>query len=362
MFRYGNFEEFIRIVVFDDNLLLCHFKNGKLQHTSDFGPQDKKEVFEYLNKNTAIPVEVAIHSSTLACQSISASNLKSGDIRALATNLLSEKDESIDTMFYEASAQPGCSSVIMCDMRMQPEILAFVQGLPAAKNPILSISCWPLLVARHYYDLHESDVRVFAALLLIIECDESWEMIVTCDGSCAYYRSGDTSNFDRTTEIENTLKYINKILKIKPSDIVIHSVSRDVILNFTKASPIHMGIISKAAKVDIVRYSRGAEKIIKLGCIFVTLLTCVCSTMDLLEIWNHKGKLTEARKVIKSIDKRIFDEASLWQSLEANSYGSSLDCKAVLLQHIRDDAGILRNASIAVGPSAKDVKVSVVKR
>jgi hypothetical protein len=349
-------DTFIRAMIFSDRVMLYHVKNGMLLHAAELS--SRESVFAYLKENAVIPVEVVVHDDVMACQLIPAANLRSRDIKALATNLLAERSE-VNTLFYEERTRNSRDNITMCGVMMKPDALAFLCKLLTVRNLILSVSCWPLWIARHYCDMYQSDVHKFAVLLLMGEHDRSWEIVVVRNGDCICYRSGDIGNFDRTVEIEDTLAYINKTLNVSPNDVMIYTITNDVIPGITKASSVYMSVISRNVEISIARYSRVVDKVIKLGCYFMTLVAFVCSVVNVSDALSYQGKLAEARVTLASIDKNIVDEACLWKSLGNVHYGNAVDFQEILLKHV-PDSKILRNASVAVGTNADDIKVNII--
>jgi hypothetical protein len=356
MFIRNNLDAFIRVMIFNNHVTLCHIKNGRLLHVAELS--DMGAVFAYLNENAATPVEVVVHDDAMVCRLIPITNLRRRDVKALATNLLAERDEA-NTCLYEELTRNNYGNITVCSMMMDTEVLSFLRELLAARNLILSVSCWPLWIARHCCDLYKSDVSKFAALLLIGEHDESWEMVIVRNGNCVCYRSGDINSFNQTAEIEDTLRYINNVMGISPNDVVIYTVTKEAILGITNTSSACMSVVSKNAEINIARYSRITDRVIRLGCYFITLMAFICSVVNVSEALSYQRKLTEAHKIVASIDQKIVDETCLWQSLGDIQYGNIVNFKEILLKHV-PGSKILRNASVTVGANADDVKVNII--
>jgi hypothetical protein len=343
-------------MVFNSSVMLCHIKDGRVLHITEL--YDRESVFAYLRENATTPVEVVVHNDAMVCQLVPVTNLKRRDIKALATNLLAERDEA-NICFYEELTRDNHGSIMMCSMMIKADALSFLGELLVARNLILSVSCWPLWIARHCCNLYQSDVHKFAALLLIGEHDESWEMVVVRNGDCVCYRNGNIDSFNRTAEIEDTLRYINNVLGISPNDVVIYTVTKDSIFGITSASSMHMSVVSKGTEINVARYYRVTDTVIRLGCYFMALMMFICSVVNISEALNYQRKLTEAHKIVASIDQKIIDEARLWESLGNIQYGDIVDFKKILLKHT-PGSKILHNASVTIGTNADDVKVNII--
>jgi hypothetical protein len=343
-------------MVFNNYATLCHIKNGRLLHAAELS--DKVSVLAYLRENIATPVEVVVHNDAMICQLIPVTNLKRREVKALATNLLAERDEA-NTCFYEELTRSNRNNIMVCSMMIETDALSLLCELLAVQNLILSLSCWPLWIARQCCDLYQADVRKFSALLLIGEHDELWEMVVVRNGDCVCYRTGRIDSFNRTAEIEDTLQYINKVLKVSPNDVMIYTITKDTIKEIINTSSVHMSVVSKNAEINIARYSNVVNKVIRLGCYFVTLMAFICAVVNISETLSYQGKLTEAHKMIASIDQKIIDEAPLWKSLGNIRYDEIVDFKEILSKHVHSSK-ILQSASVTIGASSDDIKVNII--
>jgi hypothetical protein len=247
----------------------------------------------------------------------------------------------------------------MCDVMMDQDELIFLQKLLTVKNLISSVSCWPIWIANHYCSLYQSDSHKFAALLLITEHDELWEMVVVRNRNCMYYRSGNINVFNKAKETEDTLQYISRILKINPNNVMIYTIAKEAILNLTEASTARMSCVSRGVKISIAHYVREIDKVIKFGSYLIIAISAICSVINAFNIVNYNEKLTKAHETIASIDKKIINEACMWKSIESIGYGNILDFREMLLQRVQESK-VLRNASITMGESVDDVKINVI--
>ncbi|MDR0942677.1 MAG: hypothetical protein LBM19_03655 [Holosporales bacterium] len=358
LFHAVQYEEFIRVVVSDASILSLHIRKEKLLNALKFALKDKADLFQYLKENENAPVEIVISNEATECQSITTGKLKEKDIISLSNNLLTEKSESANILFYEKKLLYGNNFISICLMKLSSPVVSIFQQLLSVKNLAISVSCWPMWIIASYFNLYSSDMDKFSASLFIIEFEESWEIIVLNNGNYFCYRRGNIRNFNRKLEIENTLTYIGQALKINLNDVAIYSVGKDMIMSFTKNSPIDMKIISKIGKFKMLHNSKNTIRIAKLGAGILSLTILSNALHNIVEIFDYKREIKDANQIINSIDNKVIDEIAIWENIDGCNYTPLIDFKNVLRENSPDKR--LKNALINIDVKTNKITVETI--
>ncbi|MDR3224321.1 MAG: hypothetical protein LBT03_01915 [Holosporales bacterium] len=352
-------EEFIRAVVFDKSVLLCHIRDSKSIKTVSFDFNDINDLFSYLAEYEIIPIEVIISSKTMFCKSIVVNKLRESDVISLATSMLSEKKETVNIVCYEKKLSYRTGDIVICDMKVDTTASYLIQKLLKVKNLVLSASCWPIWIVSSYFDMYNSDLNKFSASLFVIEYDDSWEMVVFYCGCYTCYRRGNIENFDRKIEIENTLMHINKTLKIDPNDVVVYSIAENTILCFTANSPVDMRFVSTEGKFEVSKCSRILDRIVKFGGGTLFLTMFICTITDVFKVFEYQRKIESANNTMKSVDTKVLNEAALWKDINQNNVSKKINFKKELRKNHNTKKN-LKKATVKINTDTNEVTVNTI--
>ena len=360
LFGRVNFEEFIRLTLFDDSIKLTHIRNDKLIEELLVELRNKIKIFEYLKNNPAIPMDVIISSNTMSCRSISLNKLKEKDINTLATNLLIGKNESINLVCYEKKMSYKKGTISLCDMKLSPVISIILQEILNFGNPVSSVLGWPFWIVSSYFELYPSDKNKFEVSLFIIETAQRWEIIAVHNGKYICYRHGSIENFNKKIETTSAINFINQMFNIDPNNIAIYSINNETIATFKKNSYINMKIISKSGELCIANKSQNLNYILKVACSIVFLGPFTNTIVDVVKIFHYNNRIQESKDIANSLEPEIVNEVPLWGSLEDYGYMNRLDFKSKLKEKIKNFKQKLQNASIKIDEKTKQVVMNTI--
>lgn len=360
LFGKINFEEFIRVILFDDSIKLIHILNNKLINKISIELREKTKIFEYLENNSSIPMDVIISSNTMSCRSVSVNKLKEKDIHTLATNILVGKKESINLVCYEKKMSYRNGAVSLCDMKLSPVISIILEEILNIGNPVSSFLGWPFWIVSSYFELYPSDKNKFEASLFIIETEKIWEIIAIHNEKYICYRHGNLENFNKKIETENVIKFTNQMFNIDPNDMVIYSINNKTISTFTKNSHVRMKAISKSGEICIANKTQNINFILKIACSIVFLGLFINTIFDVIKIFHYDNRIQESRDTIDSIDPEIVNEIAFWGSLDDYGYMDRVDFKSKLKEKTKNSKQKLQNASIKIDEKTKQIVMNTI--
>ena len=245
LFAKSKSNEFLRIILFNNNLSLSHIRNNKIIQKIEIGLIDKMTILDYINQHPILPVDIIISNNTISCRSIYLNNLKEKDIVTLAKNILNKKDNLINLICYEKKLSYRSGVVSFCEMKLTPILSKILQQMLSIKNTLNAITATPIWIVSNYFMKHPTEQKQFKAQIFVIKMTFSKEIISLHDGKYVYYRKISIDNFDEKVEVNNALDFVNQLFNVNLKDVAIYSLNEDTIDTFTTLSHIDMQVISK---------------------------------------------------------------------------------------------------------------------
>jgi hypothetical protein len=194
----------------------------------------------------------------------------------------------------------------------------------------------------------------------VVEHCNAWDIIVLRNSKYICYRHGGLSNFNKSIEVENTVKYINQMLMVDPNEIVIYEIGSDAIDGFLTPSSVRMNIVFKDASQQTPNSLLKIGNIIKTVSCLLFALGCVGTIYNCSKAITYKGKFSQGMKVIKKISPDIIRELHLWNGVSADYFTRShIDFKGLIDERRQKlKLNVLRSASVNI--DLNNVKVELI--
>lgn len=360
IFSNIRFEDFIRIIIFDNRLRLIRITNGKIVERLDVDLIEKIKITDYLKRYSSVPMEIIISSNTMSCRSISLNGQREKDIIALADNVVNEKNGSVNLVCYEKriSYRSGC--ILFCDMKLTPVILTILQEMLKVGNSLIAVITWPFWIVSSYFGLHPTERGKFATPIFVIKTKENWEMIVLYKGKYVYYRKGNIHEFSEENEVSNAMKFVKRLFNVDLEDISIYELNDNTLDTFTDNSNISMKMISPSIEFNMANKVQNLNFMVKTACSLAFVLLFVNTVLDVVRIFGYNHRIENAKKTITAVDPEIVDEIAMWGNLDNYIYVKHLGIKNKIADAVKGKQKKLQNASIKVDEETKRMTLSTI--
>ncbi|MDR0695281.1 MAG: hypothetical protein LBF56_00695 [Holosporales bacterium] len=354
-------KDFVRLIIFDNDIQLDRISEGKVVDTIETTVGKNGDIFEYLKSNKAIPIEIVIYSYSMSCQSIIANKLKESDLMLLATNMLSNAGTHSNIVCYERRFSYRSGTICICDMRLNSAVFTTLQELLVVKNSVIAVSCWPAWITSSYFAMYPSDVAKFSVSLFVVECTQHWEIIVLYNKRYVCYRHGNVSDFSKSTEIENTMKHITQMLGVDPSDIVIYSIEKSMMENFTQSAKTDMKVISRSGKLKVLYHSGNLNRAISSACSLLFAYLLIGVVVSTVQLFNYQWRIHKISRTISAADEQLAQAAKMWKCVDIRNCVGGADFREALRQHVvQHNMKKLRNASMKLDELTNKISISAV--
>lgn len=352
-------KEFIRIFVLDDMLKLYHLKDEKYIKRLEALLKNHVEVFSYLHQHISLPIEIVISSNTMFNRIVNLRNLKESDIRTLAKNLLTEKNEAINLVSYEKKFSYRRGFINICDMKLSPVVLTILSNLLHIENPISKISTWPIWIVASYFKTYQVDINKFEFSLFIGEYEKRWEIIAVKNKKIISYRQGNIASFNKKTETENVLKYIKITFDIKLEDIIIYSLNDETIDEFTDMASVNMNLMSNSNEFNDFNQRQNLDTLFKVACSIGFLIAFSSTVFDIFKIFDYKQDIQSNERFLSDIPDKVVEEIPLWNQLKDYNYDHRINIKSEIKKELTNNRK-LRNVSINIDEKSNKLTINTV--
>ena len=360
LFNDARFEEFLRIIISDNNLTLVHINHEKIERKIETELIDKIKIFEYIKEHVIHPLEVIISSNTMSCRSISLNNLREKDVIALANNVLTGKNGSVNLACYEKKFSYKRGSASFCDMKLTPIISLILKETLELGNPISATVAWPFWIVENYFKLHPSDREKFKAPIFVVKTKSGSEIIGLHNGKHVYYRRGCSDGFNEEVETNNAIKFITQLFNANLEDVVIYSLNDETIDTFTFNSNLDMQLVSKSGNLVAANRAVNLDLVLKSACSLIFIGLFINTIMDVAKIFNYSFREKQAEKSINAVDPEIVNELAMWGSLDNYVPVKHLDLKSELTKKTKGTNKKLQNASLKIDEKTKQSTLNTI--
>lgn len=360
LFNQLRFEEFLRLVISDSNLILFHISNNKILDKLSFDFIDKPRVIDFLKGKGSLPLEIIISNNTMSCRSINLNNLREKDLIALANNVLNGKNGGTNLVCYEKKFSYRKGRALFCDMKLSPVISAILYEIVNLGNPIISIVAWPFWLVSSYFKLHPGDRGKFKSPVFIVKTKSSYEVIALCNEKYIYYRKGNIDSFDESVEIDGVIKFINQLSHISPDDIAIYTLTDETIDLFTMNSEINMNLVSKNEDFSNFNKNKNWNLMFKAVCLSVFAGLFVNTIFDVAKIFDYNSEISKARDTVESADSDLIKEIAAWEEVESYLPTDKLNMKSQINSKLKSNTKKLQNANIKIDEKTRHATLNTI--
>lgn len=354
-------KNFVRVNVFDDFLSIAHIKNGVTSNKSTVDIDHSAKLLAYLHTHITHPIEIVIGSSAMSCKSVPAKKMTNGDVRSLAIHTLDNKKHSVNTIFYgHRKIFASKEQVSICEALISPKATSVLNELLLVRNPIHCITVWPIWVVSTYFDRFLEDENKFACSLFIVERNDSCEIIGYNAGGFVCYRQGLNSSTNKKVEIEETIRYLSQFHKISSDDVAIYVINEDVLDGFVTHSNQNMSMISNVIDDKLLPLNCNVCKIANISMLSISSILLISLLVNTAERRNIIDELDAELKIANSIDKKVLDEAPLWQNISDDDTRQP-DLKEALIDYIKGSQHkILQSVALQRNQNSAEIEITAV--
>ena len=345
--------EFLRIIISENGLHLCHIDNGGIKQKIESEIKGKLTIFEYLHKFPLLPLDIVISSNTMSCRSISLNNLRHKDMEMLARNILSSKNGLINLVCYEKRFSYRTGVATLCNMKLMPDLGTVLSELLNIGNPIRTTITSPLWIVRSYLNVYPTEIGKFKAQLFAVNSVLNKEIIVLHDKQYIFYKKCITQDFNEKFEIDEAIKFLNRLFNIELNDIAIYRFDDATLDTFTKSLDADMRLISQSQNYSATNNVVNLNFVAKSVCFCLLLFLSINSISNIIKIYDYNSRINKIKEITDSVGSDIVNEVALWKNLNEYIFLKPLNIKIKLTEKLKTIHKKIQNISVKVDKKTK---------